>query len=102
MRNDWHTPVGDLLTRDERMALYGGAKYGGIEPSSKTDNVFIYSGLAAVMPTATTSTAGTRTFRFSFIRETGVLLINGCATAISQLPGTRLSRGSFESLSPMR
>ncbi|MFF4197862.1 hypothetical protein [Nonomuraea sp. NPDC001831] len=43
MRNDWHTQVGDLLTRDERMALYGGAKYGGIEPSRKTDNVFIYS-----------------------------------------------------------
>ena len=39
----WHTPVGALMTRDERMVLYGGAKYGGIEPSASTGNVFLYS-----------------------------------------------------------
>ncbi|MFI7145128.1 hypothetical protein ACIBO2_09450 [Nonomuraea sp. NPDC050022] len=43
MSDGWHTSLGDLLTRDERMALYGGAKYGGIEPSSTTQNVFVYS-----------------------------------------------------------
>jgi len=31
------------MGREERMAKYGGAKYGGIEPSRKTPNVFIYS-----------------------------------------------------------
>ncbi|MEU6429771.1 hypothetical protein ABZ860_28095 [Microbispora sp. NPDC046973] len=39
----WDTPLGASLTRDERMARYGGAKYGGIEPSSSTANTFIYS-----------------------------------------------------------
>jgi hypothetical protein len=39
----WTTPVGAHLTRDERIAKYGGAKYGGIEPSAKTPNVFVYS-----------------------------------------------------------
>ncbi|MEV4383917.1 restriction endonuclease [Streptosporangium sp. NPDC049644] len=39
----WDTPVDSLMGREERMAKYGGAKYGGIEPSRKTPNVFIYS-----------------------------------------------------------
>ncbi|MFD8528429.1 restriction endonuclease [Streptosporangium canum] len=39
----WNTPVGALLGRDERMAQYGGAKYGGIEPSRQSPNVFVYS-----------------------------------------------------------
>ncbi|WP_433367900.1 hypothetical protein [Streptosporangium sp. CA-115845] len=44
MTNDgWNTPVGSLMGREERMTRYGGAKYGGIEPSRKTPNVFIYS-----------------------------------------------------------
>lgn len=42
----WDTPLGALLTRDERMARYGGAKYGGIEPFGSTPNTFIYSDLA--------------------------------------------------------
>jgi hypothetical protein len=39
----WEEEAGAVLTRDERMAKYGGAKYGGIEPSKTSDNVFIYS-----------------------------------------------------------
>ncbi len=35
--------MGSLMGRKERMAKYGGAKYGGIEPSRKTPNVFVYS-----------------------------------------------------------
>ncbi len=43
MAQDWDIAVGDHLTRDERMRRFGGARYGGIEPSAKTPNVFIYS-----------------------------------------------------------
>jgi hypothetical protein len=43
MTDGWDTPVGTLLSRDERMAKYGGARYGGIEPSGTTPNVFVYS-----------------------------------------------------------
>ena len=43
MTVEWVTPVGERLTRDVRMALYGGAKYGGIETSTTSSNVFIYS-----------------------------------------------------------
>ncbi len=39
----WDVPVGGQLTRAERMKRFGGGKYGGIEPSAKTPNVFIYS-----------------------------------------------------------
>src|SRR5262249_11770725 len=37
----WDTPPGARLTRDERMRRYGGAKYGGIQPSRVTPNVFL-------------------------------------------------------------
>jgi 5-methylcytosine-specific restriction protein A len=40
---EWSTPVGAVLTRDQRVVLYGGARYGGIEPSRKSPNVFVYS-----------------------------------------------------------
>jgi hypothetical protein len=39
----WDEPLGRLMTREERGAKYGGALYGGIEPSAKTPNVFVYS-----------------------------------------------------------
>jgi hypothetical protein len=39
----WDVAVGDLLTREQRMQRFGGAKYGGIEMSSTTPNVFVYS-----------------------------------------------------------
>ncbi|MEU7820163.1 hypothetical protein [Catellatospora sp. NPDC049133] len=39
----WTTPVGGYLTRAERVAMYGGGMYGGMEPSAKSPNVFIYS-----------------------------------------------------------
>jgi 5-methylcytosine-specific restriction protein A len=40
---DWMEPIGSYLTREERADRYGGAKFGGIEPSRKTANVFLYS-----------------------------------------------------------
>jgi hypothetical protein len=44
MREDWQTPLGALLTREERMKLYGGARYGGIEPprTTPTDDLIDY------------------------------------------------------------
>jgi hypothetical protein len=39
----WSLVVGDTLSRLERMSRYGGARYGGIEPSARTPNVFVYS-----------------------------------------------------------
>ncbi|MEV2241731.1 hypothetical protein [Micromonospora sp. NPDC049891] len=39
----WDTPVGATLSREHRMVRYGGGKYGGIEPSRSTHNVFLYS-----------------------------------------------------------
>jgi 5-methylcytosine-specific restriction protein A len=39
----WNLPVGALLTRSERKARFGGALYGGIEPSASSPNVFLYS-----------------------------------------------------------
>jgi hypothetical protein len=39
----WDLPVGELLTRSERRARFGGALYGGIEPSASSPNVFLYS-----------------------------------------------------------
>ncbi len=41
--DDWDLPVGALLTRSERNARFGGALYGGIEPSASSPNVFLYS-----------------------------------------------------------
>lgn len=40
---DWDLSVGALLTRSERSARFGGALYGGIEPSGSSPNVFLYS-----------------------------------------------------------
>jgi hypothetical protein len=41
--NDFDLALGDELTRDERRERFGGSLYGGIEPSRKTPNVFIYT-----------------------------------------------------------
>ena len=43
MPDTWSTPIGAHLTREARVAAYGGAPYGGIEPSRRSPNVFIYS-----------------------------------------------------------
>jgi 5-methylcytosine-specific restriction protein A len=40
---EWQEQIGTFLTRQERSARYGGAKFGGIEPSRDTPNVFVYS-----------------------------------------------------------
>jgi hypothetical protein len=40
---EWDLPIGALLSRAERKARFGGAMYGGIEPSSSSPNVFLYS-----------------------------------------------------------
>ena len=40
---DWDLPIGALLSRSERQARFGGAIYGGIEPSASSPNVFLYS-----------------------------------------------------------
>jgi 5-methylcytosine-specific restriction protein A len=39
----WTLAVGDTLSRDARRAQFGGAVYGGIEPSKTSPNVFLYS-----------------------------------------------------------
>ncbi len=39
----WDLPVGALLSRAERKARFGGAIFGGIEPSNSSPNVFLYS-----------------------------------------------------------
>ena len=39
----WELDAGDFLGRHERGQVYGGALYGGIEMSSLTPNVFVYS-----------------------------------------------------------
>jgi hypothetical protein len=44
---DWSLPVGGTLSRRDRMRRYGGGLYGGIEPSRKTPNIFLYSDPAA-------------------------------------------------------
>ena len=43
MVDEWLEPIGTYLTREERATRYRGAKFGGIEPSRKTPNVFLYS-----------------------------------------------------------
>jgi hypothetical protein len=40
---DWDLAVGDTLSREARSQRYGGATYGGIQPSATTPNVFVYS-----------------------------------------------------------
>ncbi len=39
----WTLKPGEYLTREKRRLEYGGALYGGIEPSAQTPNVFLYS-----------------------------------------------------------
>jgi 5-methylcytosine-specific restriction protein A len=41
--SSWDIAIGDPLGREERMRRFGGAKYGGIEPSASSPNVFLYS-----------------------------------------------------------
>jgi 5-methylcytosine-specific restriction protein A len=43
MSADWEIAPGERLTRAQRIALFGGAKFGGIQPSRTTLNVFVYS-----------------------------------------------------------
>lgn len=43
MSQDWDVPVGGLLSRAERKRRYGGSTQGGIEPSTTTPNIFLYS-----------------------------------------------------------
>jgi hypothetical protein len=40
---EWDLPVGALLSRAERKERFGGAMFGGIEPSRRSPNVFLYS-----------------------------------------------------------
>jgi 5-methylcytosine-specific restriction protein A len=44
---EWDVEPGEHLTRRERQARFGGALYGGIQPSNTTPNVFVYSDPAA-------------------------------------------------------
>lgn len=39
----WDIKPGEYLTREDRRVRFGGALYGGIEPSARTNNIFIYS-----------------------------------------------------------
>jgi hypothetical protein len=41
--SDWHFQVGAVATRSEIHGRYGGAIYGGIEPSTTTPNLMIYT-----------------------------------------------------------
>lgn len=41
--HEWHYTLGDVALRSEIHATYGGAIYGGIEPSAATPNVMIYT-----------------------------------------------------------
>ena len=41
--SEWKLQPGQYLSRDNRRIEFGGALYGGIEPSAQTPNVFIYS-----------------------------------------------------------
>lgn len=43
MTADWDLEIGDVTNRREVMERYGGSRFGGIEPSNRTPNVFIYS-----------------------------------------------------------
>ena len=38
----WELPLGTTMTRAERRAQFGGATMGGIQPSGRTPNVFLY------------------------------------------------------------
>lgn len=43
MAAEWELEIGDVTNRREVMEMYGGSRFGGIEPSNKTSNVMIYS-----------------------------------------------------------
>jgi hypothetical protein len=43
----WTLPAGEVLGRRARMDRFGGAIYGGIQPSKRSANVFLYSDPAA-------------------------------------------------------
>lgn len=47
MTDDWHLKPGDKIVRRELHAQYGGGWYGGIEPTSKSPNVLLFSDQAA-------------------------------------------------------
>lgn len=47
MAGDWDIALGEKHTRAEISERYGGARFGGIEPSGQSPNVFIYSDRAA-------------------------------------------------------
>ncbi|GAB3839757.1 restriction endonuclease [Kribbella italica] len=40
---EWSLDIGQTLSRSERMRIYGGGLQGGINPSAKSPNIFIYS-----------------------------------------------------------
>ena len=44
---DWTLTPGVTMSRRERMERFGGGRQGGIEPSSRSQNVFVYSDPAA-------------------------------------------------------
>jgi 5-methylcytosine-specific restriction enzyme A len=39
----WALPIGAETTRTEVTAIYGGGKYGGIEPSAQSNNILVYT-----------------------------------------------------------
>jgi hypothetical protein len=39
----WDLPIGARLSRSERSARFGGATQGGIQPSARSPNIFLYS-----------------------------------------------------------
>ncbi len=41
--SEWDLEIGEELTRDQRRRRFGGSIYGGIEPSARTPNIFIYT-----------------------------------------------------------
>lgn len=43
MAFQWDVAIGEHLTRDQRVERFGGSRQGGMEPSAKTPNMFIYS-----------------------------------------------------------
>ncbi|MEQ4205794.1 hypothetical protein [Actinopolymorpha sp. B9G3] len=43
----WTLPIGAETTRSDVAAIYGGGKYGGIEPSRQSDNILVYTDPAA-------------------------------------------------------
>ncbi len=40
---EWGMQLGEVHVREDRVRIYGGGQYGGIEPSARTPNVFVYS-----------------------------------------------------------